>query len=336
MENKNKYLFLIVGIVIGVVITLSVAFLFSNDADEVGIVVAETEHGHEAEKTKIGIDDAHENEEEIVKLSNEEIKKHGIIIEKIGSINLEQHSDFTGEIVPIPEKLAHIVPRFGGIVKVVFKKIGDNIKKDDVIAVIESNESLVTYEMKSSINGTVIELHMTAGEMIGDDKHVVTIADLSSVWAELNVYQKDMQKIKIGQKAEIYFDKINNSIGGKIFYISPIVDEKTRTTTARVKLENQNGFWKPGMFIAAQVLTDVQKVEYAVAVKAIQNFESQKVIFIQEVDGFVPRPVTIGRSNADYVEIVSGVSGGENYIAQGAFVIKSELLKESFGGGHGH
>ncbi len=321
MENKNKYLFLIVGIVIGVVITLSVAFLFSNDEDEVWIVVAEIEHGYEANKTKIGVDDAHENEEEIVKLTNEEIKEHGIIIENIGSINLEQHSDFTGEIVPIPEKLAHIVPRFEGIVKEVFKKIGDNVEKNDVIAVIESNESLVTYEMKSSINGTVIELHMTAGEMIGDDKHVVTIADLYSEWAEMNVYQKDMQKIKIGQKAEIYFDKINNSVSGKIFHISPIVDEKTRTATARVKLKNQNGFWKPGMFIAAQVLTEVQKVEYAVAVKAIQNFEDQKVIFLQEAGGFVPRPVTIGRSNADYVEIVSGVIGGENYIAQGVFVI---------------
>jgi len=328
MENKNKLLFLFIGIVMGVIATLTGTYLFDNGMHEGEKVVTEAveQDGNEA----------HGDEEEIVKLNDDEIKELGIVVAEVGSQKLQLHSDLTGEIVSDPYKLAHIVPRFSGIVKNVYKEIGDRIKKEEVIAVIESNESLVTYDVKSSIDGVVLELHMTPGELIGDDKHVVTIADLRSVWAELNVYQKDLRKIKVGQNAQVNFDDIENAVTGKIFYISPTVDEHTRTATARVRLNNKSGYWKPGMFITAKVLTEYLNVEQAVTLNAIQNFEGQKVVFVKEDEGFRPRPVTIGKTNTKYVEILSGLGEGQEYIAKGAFTVKAELLKASFGGGHGH
>jgi cobalt-zinc-cadmium efflux system membrane fusion protein len=177
---------------------------------------------------------------------------------------------------------------------------------------------------------------MTPGELIGDDKHIVTVADLSSVWAELTVYQKDIDDIKLGQSAQIYFNDIENAINGKIFYISPTVDEHTRTATARVRLNNSSGYWKPGMFITGKVLTDFVEVDQAVTLNAIQNFEGQKVVFVKEGEGFRPQPVTIGKTNTNYAEVLTGLNSGQTYIAEGAFVIKSELLKESFGGDDDH
>ncbi|MBU2493315.1 MAG: efflux RND transporter periplasmic adaptor subunit [Bacteroidetes bacterium] len=320
MENKNKYMYLIIGIFIGAVIAfLGMSLLNSGNPDE---SYSNKKDEHEEE--------THGSEE--VKLSESELTEYGIKLSVVESQKLQLHSDLTGEIVPDPDKVAHIVPRFAGVVKTVSKKIGDRVKKDEVIAVIESNESLVTYEVKSSIDGVVLDLHMTPGELIGDDKHVVTISDLNSVWAELNVYQKDLRKIKIGQTAQVYFDEIENAVEGKIFYLSPTVDEHTRTATARVKLNNSKGLWKPGMFITAKVFTDFVNVKYAVSLNAIQNYEDRKVVFVKDGEGFRPQPVTIGKTNSRYAEILSGLNAGQTYVAEGAFVIKSELLKESFGG----
>jgi cobalt-zinc-cadmium efflux system membrane fusion protein len=273
-----------------------------------------------------------EHTEGIVTLTDSEMSELGIVIEEVEPKKLKIHIDLTGEIVPNPDKVAHIVPRFAGIVKNVYKEIGDRVKKDEVIAVIESNESLVTYEVKSLINGVILELHMTPGELIGDDKHVVTIANLNSVWAELNVYQKDLNKIKVGQNAKVYFDEIKNAVDRKIFYLSPTVDEHTRTTTARVRLNNSSGYWKPGMFITAEVFTDFVNVDQAVTLNAIQNFEGRRVVFVKDGEGYRPQPITIGNTNTEYAEVLSGLNSGQTYIAEGAFVIKAELLKESFGG----
>jgi membrane fusion protein, heavy metal efflux system len=335
MESK-KLNFLFVGIVIGAMLLFFGTYIYNNILGEDVQNISESEQHQDND-----LNDDHKGEEpsedeDIVNLSDAEIKELGIVIKKVETKKLMHFDNFTGEIVPNPEKLVHIVPRFAGVVREVYIEMGDRVKKGDLIAIIESNESLVTYEVKSSIDGVVLELHMTPGEMIGDHSHAVTIADLRSVWVELNVYQKDLMNIKINQKAKIYLDKIENGIESKIFYISPIVNKETRTAIARAKLNNNSGYWKPGMFISAKVLTENNEVKHAVELDAIQNFEGRKVVFVKEGNSFRPKPVTIGMRNGKYAQILTGLKADDNYISEGAFVIKSELLKESFGGGHNH
>ncbi len=331
MESKNKILFLIVGIVIGALTMFLGTALFNCEStedfdDPHALTIIENEQSNKEEG----------HGEERVTLSENEIKELGIVTEKVGSKRLKQYKDLTGEIVPNPDKLVHVVPRFAGIVRKVNIEIGDKVKKDEVIAIIESNESLVTYDVKSSIDGVILDLHMTPGELMGDHEHVVTIADLRYVWAELNVYQKDLMEIKINQKANIYFDTIESGVTTKIFYLSPTLDEVTRTATARARLNNKDGYWKPGMFISAHVLTKSVEVKRAVTLNAIQNYEGEKVVFVKEGKSFKPQSVTIGKVNEKYAEILTGLKKGDIYISEGSFVIKSELLKESFGGGHNH
>jgi len=321
MEIKNRYILLAIGITIGIVITVFAYQIIDKDSNK---------------NTPEKIHTEEPNNKKIIQLTDAEINELGIQLAKVGQKKLQMHTDLTGEIVPDPGKLAHIVPRFAGVVKTVYKDIGDKVKKDEVIAVIESNENLVSYKVKSSIEGVVLDLHMTPGELIGDDKHIVTVADLSSVWAELNVYQKDLNEIKLGQDAQIYFNDIENAVSGRIFYLSPTVDEHTRTATARVRLNNSSGYWKPGMFITGKVLTDYVEVNQAVTLNAIQNYEGEKVVFVKDGEGFRPQPVTIGKTNTNYAEVLTGLNSGQTYIAEGAFVIKSELLKESFGGDDDH
>ena len=277
---------------------------------------------------------AHKNEEhsEEIILTEETMKEFGIEVKEAGPGVIKNHIDLTGEIIAEPSKISHIVPRFSGIVQNVNKTVGEKVSKGEVLAVIESNESLTTYEVQSLIDGTIIEMHMTQGELIGTEAHAFTIANLDKVWARLSVYQKDINKIKMGQNVKVSFGSIDTEETGKISYLSPIVDEKTRTASARVILNNRSGKWRPGMFVTAKIYVSETKAPVVIEKNALQTIDEEQVVFVKEGDGFVPRRVKVGKENDDNVEILSGLEAGQQYVAKGAFTLKAELLKESFGG----
>jgi len=316
--NKNNLIYLAVGAVLG---GLLVFIIFNGNNKTLTTPAAATKSVKNSEEKK---------EIEIAKISPEVMKEFGVVVAEAKPGNIELHLDLTGEVVPNPYKVAHIIPRFGGIVKKIYKKIGDKVKTGEVIATIESNESLVEYKVKSSINGTILELHMTPGELIGDRIHAVKIADLSSVWAELSVYQKDLLKINKGENVLITSPGSDYKFSGKIFYVSPTVNEMTRTSIARVKLGNVKGFWKPGLFITGRVKTKEIKVPVAVPKTAIATMDEQSVVFVQTDKGFIPKSVKTGYTNDKYVQIISGLKAGQKYVAENGFVIKSEIEKSSF------
>ncbi len=326
MKNKLKMVFL-TGI-------LSIFILFGAVLVQSCTNEAKDKNAGEAQASE-GVENSEHEQEEIVRLSEEELKEFGIETAVAGPGKLQVHVDLTGEIVIDPSRLAHILPRFPGIVKNVRKKIGDKVKKGEVLAIIESNESLVPYEVKSLIDGTVIEMHLTLGEVVSDAKHAFLVADLSHVWANLNVYQKDLPYIKIGRKAIITAGSGMKKTG-VISYVSPVVDENTRTATARVVLKNPSGLWRPGLFVSATVVKDELNVDILVPKTALENFENQTVVFIKTEEGFKPQPVAIGRKNTFHVEIIAGLKTGQVYVSKGGFTIKAELQKGELGEGHGH
>jgi cobalt-zinc-cadmium efflux system membrane fusion protein len=277
-----------------------------------------------------------EEHSEVIKLSDDVMKEFGIEVKEAGPGVIKNHIDLTGEIIAEPSKISHIVPRFSGIVQNVNKTVGEKVNKGEVLAVIESNESLTTYEVQSLIDGTIIEMHMTQGELIGNEAHAFTIANLESVWAIFSVYQKDLDKIRVGQPAKVSIGSMDLEKNGKISYLSPIVDEKTRTASARVILNNRSGKWRPGMFVTAKVYVSETKAPIVIEKNAIQTIDDEHVVFVKEADGFVPQMVKVGKENDENVEILSGLKAGQQYVSKGAFTLKAEVLKESFGGGHGH
>ena len=327
MENKNKLIYLSIGIVIGALVVLAGITLFGNEK-----IIDKNISNESINEEESGSEEHEKEHSEVIEISDKVKQEFGIEIKTAGPGKIIKHKDLTGEIVPNPYNVAHVVPRFAGIVKKVYKRIGDNVKKGDKIATIESNESLVQYDVTSSINGTIISLHMTPGELIGDDKHIVMIANLNNVWAELNVYQKDLGEVKVGQTVEIASPQSNSIFKGKLFYISPIVNEATRTAIARVRLNNSKGIWKPGMFVSGKVYTTYKQVKVAVPPNAVQILDGQKVIFVGNEKGFRPQVVSLGLENRKLVEILDGLHQGDKYVAKGAYTFKSEILKESFGG----
>jgi cobalt-zinc-cadmium efflux system membrane fusion protein len=292
------------------------------------------EPGHEAHGDEQGHDE--EGHEEIVSLSAEEMREFGIVVAEAGNATLTSSVDLPGEIQTNDNMLAHIVPRFSGIVTDVRAQVGDKVAAGQVLAVIESDESLSPYEVKTLIAGTVIAKHITLGEAISREHAAFVVADLSSVWADITVYQRDISTVAVGQDVQISGGHAHPAVTGAISYVAPVIDEETRTALARVILPNPGGTWRPGTFITARILLESFVVPVAIPRTALQHFEDQDVVFVQTPEGFMPRPVTVGRSDENTLEIVSGLAAGENYVSQGGFTLKAELGKGSFGGGHAH
>jgi len=294
-------------------------------------------HAHErySDRQEAAGQDEHEGEQAI-RLSEAQMAEFGIEIERAGSGSIERFVELPGEVQPNADRLAHLVPRFEGIVTKVHKRVGDSVAKGDVLAIIESSESLAPYELKTLIAGTVIARHITRGEAVARETEAFVVADLGSVWVDFSIYQRDLTRVSVGQPVAISAGRGIAEAVGNISYITPIVDEATRTATARVVLPNPDGSWMPGMFVTGIVTIETAQARVAVPHSAVQRVAENTIVFVPAEDGLEPRSVVLGRHDLDRIEILDGLASGDRYVSQGSFILKSELEKEGFEAGHGH
>jgi cobalt-zinc-cadmium efflux system membrane fusion protein len=196
--------------------------------------------------------------------------------------------------------------------------------------------SYIRYEVVAPFDGVIIEKHVALGEAQKEDAEMFLIADLSSVWVNLGVYQKDIPSIRVDQSVVVSAGHGIPDMTGKISYIGQLVGEQTRTATARVVLPNRGGQLRPGLFVTGRVTLGTVPVQILVPKAALQTIDEKPVVFVKDEDGFEPRAVTLGRSDVTQVEITSGLEPGQKYVSAGAFTLKAQLAKGSFGDGHGH
>lgn len=241
------------------------------------------------------------------------------------------------EVRPNEDRLAHIAPRYSGIAREVKKSVGDAVKAGDTLAIVESSESLAPYALKTEIDGIVVERHITRGEPVSQERgRVFTVADLREVWVNISVYQKYLAAVKLGQTVTVSAGHGLTDATGEISYVSPVVDEETRTATARIVLPNLDGAWRPGLFVTAHIVLEQLDVPVAVPRTALEQVEGATVVFVRDDGVFKARTVTLGLQGRDLVEVIDGLVPGETYVTKGGFTLKSELARGELGGGHGH
>lgn len=195
--------------------------------------------------------------------------------------------------------------------------------------------NLTSYEIRAPIAGTVIERHISLGEAVSVDKDVFVISETSSVWVDITIYPEDLASVSAGQNVQIDLGD-GNPVEGKIAFVTVNVREQTRTAVARVILHSGGGRLKPGLFVKARIEVGEEAVGVRLPKTAIQNFNNTTIVFVQEGEKFEPRPVKLGRENSQYVQVLSGVSDGEPYVAEGAFTLKALIQKSQMGEGHAH
>jgi cobalt-zinc-cadmium efflux system membrane fusion protein len=189
------------------------------------------------------------------------------------------------------------------------------------------DEALTRYEILAPFDGTVISKRITLGEMRKEDDQAFMISDLSSLWVNLSVSQKHLTHVKEGQTVIVSSGNGIPDSEGTIAYLEPVIGDKTRSAIARVVIPNPDKKWRPGLFVTAKVTVDSVDAPVVVSKTAVQKIEGKTVIFVREGEGFESKSVKLGRVNGSHVEIVAGISPGDQYAAKQTFLLKAELGK---------
>ena len=171
------------------------------------------------------------------------------------------------------------------------------------------------------------------GDTVDPGREVFTVADLTQVWVQAEVYEKDLGRIRVGQSAFITVDTYpDHSFEGKVSYIGDVLDPQTRTTRVRCEVSNHDLRLKTDMFANIELPTKFSKQAIAVPSAALQVVEGKNVVFIRRSQTqFEKRDVEKGVTVNQQTEIVRGLKQGEPVVTQGAFHLKSILAGGELG-----
>ncbi|MCZ0866762.1 efflux RND transporter periplasmic adaptor subunit [Dasania sp. GY-19] len=274
-----------------------------------------------------------EHDEGHIELTQEQIKHAGINLSQVGSGNIREALPVYGVIKSNAEQVQSVGARFEGVIRSVNKKIGDQVTKGELLVTVEANESLKIYPVLSALNGVITKRNANIGEQTAD-RVLFVVEDFSTVWVDISLFPKDVAKAVLGQAVKIKSANNPATGEGEIIYIAPQGNSANQATTVRVLLNNTDNLWKPGLFVNAEITLSEAAVSTVIQSEAVQLVEGETVIFVQGEEGFEPRTITLGRTDGETSEVLSGLNAGETYVATNSFVLKSEMGKEDAEHGH--
>ncbi|MDF3128683.1 efflux RND transporter periplasmic adaptor subunit [Kiritimatiellaeota bacterium B1221] len=308
------------------------------------------EHGVEASHREPEVDThaghdhhdhrGHEHGEEAseeIELTADMMRKTGIEIRKASPGKVSRLSTFPAEIKLNRDLSAAVTPRFRSLVLEVFGEIGDEIEKGTPLATLKNRDTQATYTVTAPRGGVIISKNLSVGETAEEGRILYEVADLSSVWAEISIFSNYQHVLRKGMQV-IFIAHDGHRAEGTIHYISPMASHQTRTFTARSVLKNAPEDFTPGVFVRARIPVEEVEAEVVLPLEAVQSLDGEQVVFIKGAAGFVPRPVRLGVKDDLHVEILSGLQAGEEYVATGAFTLKSQMIIRGMDphAGHGH
>lgn len=252
--------------------------------------------------------------------------------EPAGPITIDKHLQLTGRVQTVPNRLASVRARFPGVVQRVQRNLGDTVKAGDVLARIQSNESLQSYSVKAPIDGVILSRDIQIGMNTGETP-LFLIADLSQVWVELDVFGKDLGKVQAGQTVSIQ-TLDGDRLDGQIDWVSPLASHASQSVQARVVLDNSAGKLRPGQFVRGKVQVAQIPVALAVRQSAIQQFRDFRVVFAKIGDTYEVRMLELGERNAEWVQVTGGLKPGTEYATANSYLIKADIEKS--GASHDH
>ena len=188
------------------------------------------------------------------------------------------------------------------------------------------------FPLTAPFSGTVIEKKAVLGELAQPDASLFTVADLSTLWIESDLFEKDLGKVKVGAQAAVTVSAYPGEVfKGLLTYISSTMDRETRTVKARVEVPNTDGRLKPEMFATVAIGTGGSVKALLVPEEAVLLLQGQPTVFVAESGGFEPRAVEVGERTQGYAVLKSGVAAGESVVVSGAYALKARLLKSQIG-----
>lgn len=194
--------------------------------------------------------------------------------------------------------------------------------------------------VRSPADGVVLDMHAVPGELVKPDESIVTVGDVSSLWVWADLHEDQLGRVLDAQRggrlgAEVAVRAFPGTpFPGTVDFVGPTMDERTRTVKVRVAAANPEGKLRAGMFASVRIFLPGQEEALAVPRAAVLSDEGRSFVFVHHHgDYWVRRPVDVGRRWLDWVEVQGGLSGGETLAADGAFLLKSDVLRSKMGAG---
>jgi membrane fusion protein, heavy metal efflux system len=260
-------------------------------------------------------------------------KAGGIEILTAGPAMIGDSRELFGTVQLATTGRSEIRGQFPGRIVSVSKNVGDTVKRGQLIARIESSESLQTYPVYSTANGVIAERNGNAGDVTGD-RALYVITDPAQTTVVFNIFPKDLGAIRPGMKVVVETQDgkpvAETSLGDYL----PEGNAQAGTALMRANIPNRTGALRPGMALRGRVIINAVGVPLAVRTEAIQPFRDFKVVFADYGNDYEVRMLSLGRSSPEWTEVLGGLKPGTPYVAKGSFLVRADIEKS--GASHDH
>ncbi|KTE18367.1 MULTISPECIES: efflux RND transporter periplasmic adaptor subunit [Sphingopyxis] len=261
-------------------------------------------------------------------------KAGGIKTEAAGPATVSDLIDMGGRIEITPEGKADVRARLPGLIVSLSGKLGQQVRRGQVLARVESSHSLQVYTVTAPISGTIVEKNVNVGDTTGD-RALFVIADPTRLHAEFFVYPRDAERIGVGQPVTLKSLSGEGQFAGEVEAVLPTADVASQTMMAHVHLPPAaSREFRPGMGVEGSFAVAQTNAPIAVRTKAIQRFRDFEVVFAKVGNTYEVRMLEIGRRTPEWTEVLGGLAPGEVYVTDGAFLIRADIEKS--GASHDH
>src|SRR5690349_13953076 len=196
------------------------------------------------------------------------------------------------------------------------------IKDSTIDSLPKRSDLAAVFSLNSPIDGIVVERNATVGASVATDANLFKIIDLSRVWIDANVFEKDLERVRPGQEVKLTVPAFpQTTFSGKVILINSVVDPDTRTVKVRTEVANPDGRLKPDMFANVQIVTALNRTAISIPQSAVLNDEGKTVVFVAEGNAYKKRQVQAGIQNDDRVEIIDGLNAGDKVVVKGNYLL---------------
>ena len=265
-------------------------------------------------------------------LSERSVAKAAIELEQASAGQIRTQLHLFGVVAVIPEQQYQVGAAYSGIVQNIAVKVGDQVKKGQLLAQLQNPATLKTFTITAPATGEVTATFVNVGSKV-TDQTLLEISDLSSVYVEMSAFPGDTEQLKTGDSFTVKDLHGHQSAQSSINYIAP---QMTGGHIARARgvITNNDGHWRPGMHVKTDVTVASIDAPMVIKKSALQQWNGKTVIFIRVGDTFEIRMPELGRADDTQVEVLSGVPAGASYASTNSFILKADVLKS--GASHDH
>ncbi|MDV5861551.1 efflux RND transporter periplasmic adaptor subunit [Pseudomonas aeruginosa] len=259
-------------------------------------------------------------------------KDAGIEVQEAGPATIRDIAKLTGTVAFDTNRYATVRARFPGIVRSVNAQVGEQVKKGQVLATIEGNDSMRAYSVTAPISGIVLSRSTNVGD-VAEAGILFELADPSQVWVDLRAIGSDAEELSPGQSVRIKTATSKWEIKGEIKNLLPTAGV-AQSVMARIEVPNAEGHLRPGMTVLGEVELSAKDVPLAVKESGLQRFRDFTVVFASIGESYEVRMLELGDRDGEYVEVLGGLKPGTRYVAEQSFLIRQDIEKS--GAGHDH